>query len=458
MNKKLLFAIAFIATLSLASIAGITQAASANIEKEAPQASTTQTANVNSDTATVSNTTLLAKLDNLINSDYFNQCISKWSTTPKAQPHYQLDSLTTSKTQSQHQSGSLDFPYSIYHALYPGESSFGPSGGPARLYTPWNILGYDDLQYAHFHTEIYRPKPLHKDEALLWVQMEAGVTGDIWLNGYTGQYSTSDVFVFGCETSNGNWMAIGSAHFTSHQPQSVFVATTTTPYPYISVFCCSPNQAPYTNLNDAYVDSITIIHDNNGGGGGGGPYIDTSATADVAISPSQESNGNNEISWACADDYGAYYCHVTDVYIDGNWYSPWSLGDDHTGSITFTDYGSHTVDVVSAPDYYPVTFNQYAHNDYCGDMLVNSWTEYHVAWEEVGGPHYSHGSDLHGGGGEDYYVDSAINDPWGWGTDYFSYAMSHNWGGGSETYCYGIPLNVWTFTWGNTVDIYYNYG
>ena len=36
------------------------------------------------------------------------------------------------------------------------------------------------------------------------------------------------------------------------------------------------------------------------------------------------------------------------------------------------------------------------------------------------------------------------------GTDYFSYAMAHNWGGGSESYYYGIPMNVWTFTFGVT--------
>jgi hypothetical protein len=437
MNKKLLFVIAFITTLSLASFAGMTQAAVVS----PPQDQTSQTASLSGSTTVLSNATLLAQLDNLVNSENFKQATAKWSSTKNA-PH------------AQYQLATPDFPYHDYYVASIYASS--PPKNTGYLYYPERIIGASDVTYAHFHTEVWRPQP-DGDEAILVATMQAAVTGDIWLTGYTGQYPTSDVFVFGSNDPNlpmTQWMAIGYAHFTQHTAQSVYAGTTSTAYRYLAVFAYAYTQAPFTQHNDAYVDCVTIVHDS----GGGYSYISTSATADVAISPSQESNGDNVISWVCADDYGAYYCHLTDVYIDGNWYSPSSFGDDHTGSITFTDYGSHTVDVVSAPDYYPVTFNQYAHNDNFGDTLVNSWTEYHVAWEEVGGPHYSHGSDLHGGGGEDYYVDSAINDPWGWGTDYFNYAMSHNWGGGSETYYYGIPLNVWTFTWGNTVDIYYNYG
>ena len=189
-------------------------------------------------------------------------------------------------------------------------------------------------------------------------------------------------------------------------------------------------------------------------------FVSVSATADVAATASHGyADGTSPtISWQCADDYGAYYCYITEVIVDGVSHSPYDYGNSNIGSITFNSIGTdHSVVVHSAPYYYPVTFNQYAHNDNFGDTLVNSWTEYHVAWEERDGPNYCTGSDLHGGGGVDYYVDSAINDPWGWGTDYFSYAMAHNWGGGSESYYYGIPMNVWTFTWGNTVDIWYNW-
>ncbi len=190
------------------------------------------------------------------------------------------------------------------------------------------------------------------------------------------------------------------------------------------------------------------------------PYVSTNATADVAVTASQDyTRGTSPaISWVCADDYGAYYCYITEVIVDGASHSPYDYGSANAGSIAFNNIQSdHSVVVHSAPYYYPVTFNQYAHNDNFGDMLVNSWTEYHVAWEERDGPVYSHGSDLHGGGGVDYYVDSAIDDPWGYGTDYFNYAMAHNWGGGSESYYYGIPLNVYTYVWGNTVDIWYNW-
>jgi hypothetical protein len=192
-----------------------------------------------------------------------------------------------------------------------------------------------------------------------------------------------------------------------------------------------------------------------------GVQVSTSATADVAITPSASYDVGTSptISWVAADDYGAYYCYLTEVIVDGVPYSPNEYGDVHSGSITFNNIqSSHSVVVHSAPYYYPVTFNVYAHNDNFGDMLVNSWTEYRVAWEERDGPVYSHGSDLHGGGPVTQYVDYSIDDPWGWGTDYFNYAYIPNWGGGSEQWCYSIPFDVWTFTWGNTVDIWYYYG
>jgi len=188
--------------------------------------------------------------------------------------------------------------------------------------------------------------------------------------------------------------------------------------------------------------------------------VTTSATADVAITGSQTVNGGTSpvVSWQCADDYGSYYCYITEVIVDGASHNPTEYGSANAGSITFSNIQSaHSVVVHSTPYYYPVTFNVYAHNDYCGDMLVNSWTEYRVAWEERDGPNYCHGSDLHGGGPVSQYVDYSINDPWGWGTDYFSYAYIPNWGGGSEQWCYSIPFDVWTFVWGNTVNIYYNW-
>jgi hypothetical protein len=186
------------------------------------------------------------------------------------------------------------------------------------------------------------------------------------------------------------------------------------------------------------------------------PYISTSATADVAITPSCQNNGDTTISWQCADDYGAYYCYITSVVIDGTSYDPTNFGTANAGSITFNDYSSHTVQVNSAPYYYPVTFNEHA-DGYYGDQIVNSWTEYHVAWEEQDGPTYSHGSNLGTGSGFDAYCDYSVTDPWDSSTDYFNYAVNQNWGGGSQSYNYGIPLDVWTFTWGNTVDIYYQW-
>jgi hypothetical protein len=190
------------------------------------------------------------------------------------------------------------------------------------------------------------------------------------------------------------------------------------------------------------------------------PYISVSATADVAATASQyyTAGSSPTISWQCADDYGAYYCYLTEVIVDGVSHNPSDYGSVHAGSITFNNIQSdHSVVVHSAPYYYPVTFNQYAHDDNYGDILVNSWTEYRVAWEERDGPVYSHGSDLHGGGPVSTYVDSSITDPWGYGSDDFSYAVAHNWGGGSESYYYSIPMDIWTFTWGNTVDIYYEH-
>jgi len=444
MNKKLLFVIASIAILSLASIAGITQATTVNTKKEGTSDSTSQTATLGNNTAIFSNATLSAQLNNLVNSDNFKQAIANWSTTQKTQPRYQLDQLAD-----------LDFPYQYIYASGVYASSYGPLWGAGRLYNPERIIGYSNVQYAHFHTEVWRPYP-NGDEAILVATMQAAVTGDIWLTGYTGQYSTSDIFVFGSSNPNlpmEQWMAIGYAHFTQHSAQSVYVATTTTAYSYLAIFAYAYNQAPFTQTNDAYVDCVTIVHDV----GGWYDYISTSATADVAITPTEVSNGNNVISWVCGDDYGAYYCHLTDVYIDGNWHSPWDFGDNHAGSITFTDYAPHTVNVISTPDYYPVTFIVHAYNPYVGETIVNSWTEYRVAWEERDGPNYCHGSDLHGGGPVSQYVDYYIVDPWGYGYEDFSYAYIPNWGAGSEQWCYSIPFDVWTFTWGNTVHLYYQY-
>jgi hypothetical protein len=249
MNKEVVFAIAFIATFSLASIAGITHASTPNTEKETLQASTNQTAILNSNTAIFYNATLSAELNKLINSDNFKQTIAKWSTTKKTQPSYEL--------------GDPKYPYQSYYASSVYTYSYGPEWGAGRLYSPENIVGYSDVTYARFHTEVWRPDP-YGDEAILIATMQATVTGDIWLTGYSGQYTSSDVYVFASTTPNlpmEQWMGIGYAHFTQGSPQSVYVGTTTTAYSYMAVFAYAYNQAPFTEQNDAYVDSITIVHD-----------------------------------------------------------------------------------------------------------------------------------------------------------------------------------------------------
>jgi hypothetical protein len=204
-----------------------------------------------------------------------------------------------------------------------------------------------------------------------------------------------------------------------------------------------------------YIDSVCVEPLNPGTA-----YVSVSATADVATTESAYYTCGTSpiISWVCADDYGSYYCYITEVIVDGISHDPTDYGSENEGSIQFSNIQSdHTVVVHSAPYYYPVTFNVYAHNDYFGDAYVTSWTEYHVAWEERDGPVYSHGSDLHGGGAVEYYIDSSIEDPWEMGYDYFDWAIAYNWGGGSESYYYSIPLDVYTFVWGNTVDIWYNW-
>jgi hypothetical protein len=274
-----------------------------------------------------------------------------------------------------------------------------------------------------------------------------------------GQYATNAIEVFPWQSSLTSVNALSSSYFyqIGNPSHVIYVAAGPSSY-YYQVMTASGPQQEHIGESSVEVD----------------------ATADVAATPTQAyTRGTNPtISWVCADDYGSYYCYITTITLSWVTSSGTStvtynqpngnfnyVGDRYsisstpnTGSITFNNIQTaYHVIISSTPYYYPVTFNVNAHNDNYGDMLVNSWTEYHVAWEEVGGPHYSHGSDLNGGGGEDYFVDSAIDDPWGQGTDYFSYAMAHNWGGGSESYYYSIPLNVLTFVWGNTVDLYYNW-
>ena len=189
-------------------------------------------------------------------------------------------------------------------------------------------------------------------------------------------------------------------------------------------------------------------------------HVSVSATADVAATASQfyTIGTSPTISWQCGDDYGVYYCHITEVIVDGVVHSPTDYGSVNAGSITFSNLQTdHTVVVHSAPNVYPVTFYQYAHNGIIGNMLVSSWTEYRVAWEERDGPVYCHGSNVFGGGAVSQNVAATIADPWGYGTSSFAYAYVYNWGSGSEQMYYSKPFDVTTYTWGNTVDVWYWY-
>jgi hypothetical protein len=189
------------------------------------------------------------------------------------------------------------------------------------------------------------------------------------------------------------------------------------------------------------------------------PYISVNAMADVAVnmgSGVQPGHSSPTYTWVCADDWGAYYCHLTDVCVDGVHHNPTDFGTVFGGSVTFNDIiDPHYITITSEPYFYPITFNYYVHNDYYGDAYLYSKTIWRVAWEEVGGPHYSHWNDLHGGGPESTYVDYYVTDPWNGMDDSFWYAYAHNWGGGSESTFYSVPFDLMTFTWGNTVDVWY---
>jgi len=188
-------------------------------------------------------------------------------------------------------------------------------------------------------------------------------------------------------------------------------------------------------------------------------YVSTSATADVAITPSCQSVPGQTISWVCSDDYGNYYCYVNSVVIDGVSYPATDFGGSNEyGSWTCPDYGSHTIQVNSAPYYYPVTVYEWA-DGYYGNQVVNSWTQYDVAWEETGGPAgYCHGSDIYGGGPLYIYCDDGVTDPWDSSYCPFNYAYTDNWNGQSfGTYQYSNPISIMVYTWGNTENVYYQW-
>ena len=189
--------------------------------------------------------------------------------------------------------------------------------------------------------------------------------------------------------------------------------------------------------------------------------VEVNSLADVQHTPTlpYQLGSYATISWTCADDWGNYYCYVSSIDLintGGNLiYQTQYMGPTGSWTLPFAMTNAYHAIIHSTPYTYQVNFNVYVDGNY-----VNSLTpEYKVAWEERDGPAWSHGSDVHGnpGGGEDYYIADSIDDPWGRGTDYFSYAEADNWGGGSESYYYSIPINVWTFTWGNTVNLYYTW-
>ncbi|MCL2359890.1 hypothetical protein [Candidatus Bathycorpusculum sp.] len=444
MKKEIAFAMFVITILAFSSIAGVVQSQSstANAGQKTPPPPTNQIDISSKNTESFSNTNLATQLANLVNSDKFKQMTAEWSEEKDTQdPGYRLEDMENTR-------GTL----LIYGAGIDAYSA-GP-GPPIGANTGWltnpnNLIGAPDNQYTGMHTEIWRDKP-DGDEAIVIVRMQSNRPGDVWLRGYTNQYATSDVYVFGADDPNLNmfdWMGIGYAHFTSNSPQDVYVGTTAIGYKYLAVFAYARTDNPFTLLNDARVDSVVVMHSTSLPPYG--VYVETCATADVLISPTQVSNGNNLITWVCGDDWGTHYCYVKEVIVDGVPHGAGAFGNAHSGSITFNDGQSHTVIVSSLPYYYPVTFNQYASNN-----LVKSWTEWRVHWVERSGPVYCTGSNLSGGGGEDYYVASTIS--WAGGSANFVSAVAYNWWAGSETYYYSIPLNVWTFVWGNTVDIWYS--
>ena len=189
--------------------------------------------------------------------------------------------------------------------------------------------------------------------------------------------------------------------------------------------------------------------------------VEVNSWADVSHTPTlpYQRGSYATISWTCADDWGAYYCYVSNIDLydtNGNLcYQTQYMGPTGSWTLPFAMNNAYHAIIHSTPYTYQVNFNVYADGTYVYSLPP----EYKVAWEERDGPAWSHGSDVHGnpGGGEDYYIADSIDDPWGRGTDYFSYAEADNWGGGSESYYYSIPINVWTFTWGNTVNLYYTW-
>jgi hypothetical protein len=166
-------------------------------------------------------------------------------------------------------------------------------------------------------------------------------------------------------------------------------------------------------------------------------------------------HSNINVHADCADDCGTYYCYITDVYhntpsstnhiyhdYDGQGYG----SDMHSYDVPIYNIETaHHVIINTAPYLYDVTFNYYAYNPtYVEDYtFVYSDVQQRVAWEEVGGGEYYYGAG------------PTINDPWGDGADAFQYAIARNWGGESETTFTSLPLQPWTFVWGNTVDIFY---
>jgi len=420
------------AILTLASMTSTTQVSANNTER-------VDTERANPDWA--------AQLDDLVNSNNFKRLAAEWSAEKDTQgPEYLPDDLEnpTRGTITVHAGTLL--------------SATTDGSTPGKIYNPSNVLYAPDNACTQIITVSSIPNGKgYRDEGIIVVSMQNALSGNVYLRGRTGISTPSDVFVFASNNLYANmedWMGIGYAHFTSQSNNfDVYVGAASIGYQYMALFVYAyeANNYGFVAHNNVYIDCIKVVHST--GGGWGAPYIQTMATGDVSISPSQDSTWDNVISWVCGDDYGVNYCYITDVYVDGIWYDPTDFGTIYAGSITITDGQNHLIVVESAPHYYPVTFNQYITTS-SGNVLVNSWVDWRVHWIERDGPKYGTGSNLHGGGGVNTYVSNTVT--WSGQTAHFASAVAHNWGSGSETYHQSIPLNVATYVWGNTVDIWYN--
>jgi len=462
MKKGTVFALFVITILSFALIAGLTQADTDDTEREnlQPLPNQNDISISSNDTKNFSNANLSSQLQDLINSNYFKRLTTQWSAEKATQdPGYRFEDVANTR-------GTIT-THAKWIETY--------SGGPPQYGTGYatsinNIVLAPDSAYTRFHTETYRAYP-ETDEAIITVMMQSALSGDVWLRGYNGQYSSSDVYVFASNSLNpsggmSSWMGIGYAHFTSSSPQDVFVGTATTAYKYLAIFVCAYT-SPFTAQNDVYVDCVTIIHDTGSSGGdpgGNTPGPDPGvSSANVLVSSTQEPNGDVVTSWVCGDDNGTYYCYITGVYVDTVWHHPEDYGDIYSGSIIFTDGQSHTVNVVTQSIFCLVTFSMYIddHNIGAGPELWDIWYEYTPVWMERDGPVYCTGTNLFGGGPITYQV----FDPYQGNYPQYIYCksiLSYKPDGTNLTEHYEGPVShvllpeIYSYIDGTMVDIYYS--